>query len=235
MEELIQHKYDKNCWSQLDWLVHYKPKPTKDTTPDWTTCKLLGSYLETEADFKRRKNLALNSLNKNSKIFESKDIGIKMKMRTFNIYVSSVFLYNTEIWATNNSFNMKIDSFHRRLLRYALNIRWPKKITNNEIYQKTQATPWSHVIKKRRLNFLGHMMRRDESTPVRIALEEALKPTDGKRGRPKNTWIKTIANDLSGSNYGINISKPKEMLKKLVGITNDRKKWRDIVRELLLL
>ena len=156
-----------------------------------------------------------------------------MKIRTFNVYISSVFLYNSELWATNESLNKKIDSYHRRLLRYALNLKWPKKISNEELYRKTKVTRWSAVIKKRRLTFLGHMMRRGENTPVRIALKEALKPTVGKRGRPKNTWLKTIAKDLRGSEFEINISKPEETLQKLVNITEDRVKWRDTVRTLL--
>ena len=230
MEKLIAHKDDKTLWSQLDWLVNYTPPAPKDTTPDWTKCKLLGSLLETEADINRRKSLAITSLNTHNNIFKSKDIGNEMKIRTFNVYVSSVFLFNSELWATNESLNKKIDSYHRRLLRYAINFKWPKKISNDELYEKTKAIPWSRVIKKRRLTFLGHMMRRDEKTPVRIALKEALQPTDGKRGRPKNTWLKTIAKDLRGI---IDINKTEESLNKLVSITENRAKWRDTVRTLL--
>ena len=112
------------------------------------------------------------------------------------------------------------------MLRYAINIKWPKKLSNEELYEKTKATPWSQVIKKRRLTFLGHIMRRNENTPVRIALKEALKPTKGKRGRPSITWLKTIANDLKDSDFAINIKHPQETLQTLISITKDRKKWK---------
>ena len=63
IEELIKYKNDKIFWSELDWLVNYKPPPPpKDETPDWTYFKVLGSLIDTEADFKRRKILAMNSL-----------------------------------------------------------------------------------------------------------------------------------------------------------------------------
>ena len=233
MEELIGHKDDKICWSDLDWIVHYTPQPPKDKTPDWKQCKLLGSLLETEADFKRRKALAMNSYNKHTKIFKSKYISNNLKIRTFNMYVSSVFLYNSETWATNTTFNAKIDSFQRRMLRYALNLKWPKKISNADLYQKTKAIPWSVVIKKRRLNFIGHIMRRDENTPVRIALKEALQPTEGKKGRPKNTWLKTIVNDLKGSEHQIDIKKSEQTLQTLISITKDRNKWRKFIGTLI--
>ena len=149
------------------------------------------------------------------------------------MYVGSVFLINTETWAMNQTISDKINSYHRRLLRYAINIKWPKKMSNVELYQKTEATCWSEVIKRRRLNFLGHCMRRHEKTPIRIALAEALTPTEGKRGRPYHTWLKTVANDLKDSDFAIDTKHPHETLQTLISITQDRKKWRDIVRTLM--
>ena len=59
MDTLLAHKNDKILWSELDWLVNYKPPPEKYLTPDWKTCKLRGSLLDTEKDFERRKSLTL--------------------------------------------------------------------------------------------------------------------------------------------------------------------------------
>ena len=91
---------DKVCWSALDCLVNFEPPPIEDTTPDWTKCKLLGSLLKTEKDFKRRKMLTMTSHRRHEPKFKSKHIGNRMKIRTFQMYVSSVFLYNT--WATRH-------------------------------------------------------------------------------------------------------------------------------------
>ena len=110
--------------------MNFEPPPVEDTTPDWTKCKLLGSLLETEKDFKRRKMLTMTSHRRHDAKFKSKYIGNRMKIRTFQMYVSSVFLYNTETWAVNKSLSDKIDSYHRRMLRYAINIKWPKKLSN---------------------------------------------------------------------------------------------------------
>ena len=195
-EALLKHKKNTVCWSALDWLVTYKPPPKKDETPDWKRCKLLGSLLGTQEDFARRKHLTLTAITKYDHIFKSKHINNKLKIRTFQLYISSVFLYNSETWAINQTLINKIDSFHRRTLRYALNIKWPKKINNNDLYTKTRCEPWSKTIKRRRLNFLGHIMRLNNNTPVRRALKEATTPTKGKIGRPNHTWIKTITEDL---------------------------------------
>ena len=70
-------------------------------------------------------------------------------------------------------------------------------------------------------------MRLDDNTPVRIALKEALTPTETKKGRPKMTWIKTIADDLNRRSIVINIKRPEETLQTLLRITEDRQKWKE--------
>ena len=99
---------------------------------------LLGSLLDTEKDFGRRKRLTLDALRKYDHVFKSKRISNALKIRTFNIYIASVFLYNTELWAVNKTLNDKIDSFHRRILRYAINMKWPKLINNQLTVYKNQ-------------------------------------------------------------------------------------------------
>jgi hypothetical protein len=36
----------------------------------------------------------------------------------------------------------------------------------------TDTTPWSEAIKKRRLNWFGHLLRLPENTPAKLALKE---------------------------------------------------------------
>ena len=62
----------------------------------WKECKILGSLLDTEKDINRRKILAINACKTFNSIFSSKKNFNKAKLRTFNEYVASVFLYNTE-------------------------------------------------------------------------------------------------------------------------------------------
>ena len=120
-----------------------------------------------------------------------------------------------------------------QVLRYAINIKWPKKINNQKLYETTKCTKWSITISYRRLNFLGHIMRLDDNTPVRKALEEALKPAGKKRGRPKVTWLNTIIKDLSKGNIIIDINKSEETIETLTKITEDRKKWKEIIKLLI--
>ena len=148
MGTLIKHKDEKMLWSELDWLVNYKPK-TKDRTPDWKDCMLLGLKLGTDKDIARRKSLTINSTKKMEYIYKSNNLSFEMKLRTFNAF--SVFLYNSELWSMTATTEKIIDSFHRRMLRQAIHVRLAKKISNANLYRKIGTVePWGKTIKRRR-------------------------------------------------------------------------------------
>ena len=235
LDDLMEHRESRTNWSALDWLVTYVPPTPENPEPDWTKCKLLGSLLDTTSDIERRKTLALSSMLKLGHIYKSKRISIKHKVRTFNTYTASIFLYNSELWTLTETQQNDIDSFHRRLLRQVINIRWPKIISSDKLYEKVKTERWSRTIQRRRLNWLGHLMRLDEDTPVRRSLQESLTDVRRKIGRPSLTWIKVIEKDLVLVNVNIelNRSTPGEVLRKLVGLTEDRKKWRRMVKDIM--
>ena len=232
MEDLLKHKNDKVLWSELDWLVNYEPE---NTQPDWRKCKLLGSMLDTQADINRRKILTIDGMKSFQDIYKSKRISIPLKVRTFNAYSASVFLYNSELWTLTDTLEKQVDSFQRRMLRRVINICWPKVISNERLYEKTEATEWSVIIRKRRLDWLGHVMRLNKKTPVRLALYESLKPVQRKRGRPCSTWIKIIEKDLSLVDIKLNLNKttPDETIATLEGLAEDRRKWRSLVKDII--
>ena len=76
-------------------------------------------------------------------------------------------------------------------------------------------------------------MRLDETTPVRIALEEAIKPTVNKRGRPKVTWLKTIYEDLRLGGVELKLNSTESTIEVLKDITKDRKLWKHFIKGLM--
>ena len=136
----------------------------------WKKYKLLGTLLDTEEDVKRRKVLAMNVVNSMKEIFFG-EISIEVKVRSFNCYVSSVFLYNCETWTLTKTLENTIDSLQRRLLRIAvLNVKWPNIATNDAVYAVTRQFPWSQVITRRELSWLGHLFCLSDDTPAKVAL-----------------------------------------------------------------
>ena len=80
----------------------------------------------------------------------------------------------------------------RRLLRTAcLNVRWPKVIKNEALYDITKTTPWSTIIKKRQLySWFGHMARLPDNTPAKLFLDYVTNNAFSRpRGLQLTTWI----------------------------------------------
>ena len=217
-------------WSELDWML--PPREPPDPPPAWATTKLLGSKIGTEQDIQNRKGKAISAMKDLYTIFNSKFISNTLKFRVFQTYISSIFLYNCEIWSLSETQNKLIDAFQRKQLRYAINIHYPKFITNVKLYEITGAEPWSITIKRRRLNLLGHVLRLDEETPVRQALLEAVEPYKRGRGRPPTNWLQTIQKDLADEfiRRGSVYRNSKEFLYIAHRLASDRKEWRDLTR-----
>ena len=153
----------------------------------WKKCKLLGTLLDTEEGVKQRKVLAMNVVNSMKEIFFG-DINIEVKVRSFNCYVSSVFLYIHETWTLTKTLENMIDLFQQRLLRIAvLNVKWPNIATNDAVYVVTRQIPGSPAITWRELSWLGHLFCLSDDTPAKIMLQYSLRQTKKPRGRQRTT------------------------------------------------
>jgi hypothetical protein len=140
-------------------------------------CKYLGSLLDTKEYLTRRKQLAHISFTNKKNILTSNGISLRMRMRVFNSFVTLIFLYNSELWTLNKKMEKEIDVFQQKMFRRLLKIRWPRKISNEELRKKTQDEQWSTVIKQRRLKWFGHLLRLPDTCPARLAYKEAVRQT----------------------------------------------------------
>ncbi len=149
---------------------------------------------------------------------------LKIRIRIFNAYVTSIFSYNSELWTLTKKME-QIDTFQRNLLRKMLNIKWPPKITNENVYNRTDQGKWSAKIRLRRLKWLDHLMRLPQESPARLALEEALRIVKRPQGRPKTTWISMMNDELKKTKIKFYIGSLH-----LVEETNNRKRWNCLFR-----
>ena len=198
----------------------YEISRTQDAT--WKKCKLLGTLLDTTEDIKRRKGLAIDAIKTLQHIFKNKNIWTSSKSQAFDAYVSSVFLYNACTWTLTATDEEKIDAFQRKILRInVLNITWPKKISNENVYKIAKVKPWSQKIKKQKLTWFGHLMRMHKDVPARKALAFAQQFYHRSRGRPKTTWIKSFEKILTDEmNLTWNEAEEK---------AQDRKTWKQLI------
>ena len=199
-------------------------KITRNGSEEWKKSKYLGSLLETQSDITRRNGLAIHTCNMLKHIKESQKLNIDTKIRVFDTFVTSVFLFNCELWTLRKAQEEQIDTFQRKQLRRIIKIRWPRIISNQNLYDIIKVEKWSKEIKRRRLSWLGHLLRLPEEATTKRTLYEALRPVKKPKGKPKLTWLGLIDKDLGGQ--GLNV-KDTNKLKKLA---NNRNTWSGIIR-----
>ena len=81
-----------------------------------------------------------------------------------------MLLYGSECWRIVKRDINKVNVFHNSCLRRICNIFWPNKISNNDLYQKTGCTSMDLEIKKRRLRWLGDVLRMSSERIPKVAL-----------------------------------------------------------------
>lgn len=155
----------------------------------------LGANISTEGgtnkdiDIRIKKaQLTYKTLNK---IWRSSNIQTKLKLKIFTSTVRAVLLYGSSTWKLTKQQEHQLDTFQTKCLRKILKIFWPNKISNEDLYKRTNCKPITAIVKKQRWTWVGHILRMIPSDPTRIALTWA---PDGrrKRGRPKLTWRQMI-------------------------------------------
>lgn len=146
-------------------------------------------------DVKSRINKARVAFNTLRPIWNSKALSRRSKVRIFNTNVKAVLLYGSETWRVTNTITKKIQTFVNKCLRHILNIRWPEKILNVDLWKRTSQNPIDQDIKKRKWGWIGHTLRKPTDNVTRQALEWN---PQGKRkvGRPKQSWRRSVESEV---------------------------------------
>ncbi|XP_071123293.1 uncharacterized protein [Mytilus edulis] len=75
------------------------------------------------------------------------------------------------------------------------NIKWHEKISNKDLWEKTNQSPVDEELKKRKWRWIGHTLRKPKTNITRQALQWN---PQGKRSRdrPRYTWRRNVAAEM---------------------------------------
>ena len=135
-----------------------------------------------------------------SKIWKSKLIKLKTKMRIFNYSVKSVLLYSSETWILTKHTVNKIQTFENRCLRRIMNVKWSDKVSNDTLWTTTNQLPVEIEIQRRKWRWIGHTLRKPTSSITRQALTLNHQGRR-KRGRPRNAWRQDMESEVKKMRY----------------------------------
>jgi len=138
---------------------------------------------------------ARGSFSKLRKVWLNKSLRKDTKIKIFSACVKSVLLYGCETWLVTNEIQRKIQTFVNRCLRYIYiyiyRIWWPNSIFNKDLWKVTGQEDINLEIRKRKLRWIGHTLRKEDGEIAKTAL--LWNPQGNrKRGRPKNSWRRSI-------------------------------------------
>ena len=162
---------------------------------DVKTFTYLGGIVTTEGgcdqDINSRLGKAKQQFRRLKKIWNTSKFSVQTKLRLFNSLIVSVLTYGSETWKTTERDKKKLDTFQNRCLRNILRVRWPEKISNEELHVRARAKNISTIVMSRKWKWIGHILRFNNSN--RICTTALTWHPEGKRkvGRPKTTWRRT--------------------------------------------
>ena len=116
----------------------------------WRKCKKLGTLLEDHEDIARRKSLATAaSISLKKSWSYGNRVALNKRIQLCNSMLKSVFFSNSQTWALTKTDQQKIATFHRNQLRSIPNIRYPARISNQELYTRTESETVTFEILRR--------------------------------------------------------------------------------------
>ena len=144
--------------------------------------------MDCSKDFSIRKALAWKAAMRLIKIWKSKHISRKVKLKLFLACVESTLLYNAVTWTMTNGLTKKLDGCYTRLLRFCLGHKWSDHLENVKLYGNLPKV--SERLLERKLRFVGHCQR-PVNQPVNLLL----------RDHSNLTWGKCSTGDGARPNY----------------------------------
>ena len=91
-------------------------------------------------------------------------------------------------WRLTKTIITQLQTFTNRRLRYILGVRWPRKISNGELWQRTKQEGIEVTIRRRKWRWIGHTLRKPATNITRLWNPQGVR----QKGRPKKPWRRTI-------------------------------------------
>ena len=149
-------------------------------------------------------------------IWRSKVISLWTKIRILNSNVKSVLLYGCETWRLTKKIITQLQTFTNR------RVWWPKKISNEELWQRTKQERTVVTIRRRKWRWIGHTLTKPTTNITRLSLE--CNPQGVRRkSRPKKSWRRTIQKEYE--DLGMSWDEVKRTAK-------NRVRWKAVVEAL---
>ncbi len=120
----------------------------------------------------------------------------RLKGKFYRTAVRPALLYGSECWAVKHCHIQKMNVAEMRMLRWMCGHTRKDRLRNEVIREKLGVASIEDKMREHRLRWFGHVRRRPSVSPVRRVEEWIKEKVVRGRGRPKQTWMKVVENDM---------------------------------------
>lgn len=166
--------------------------------------KYLGCIVNDQEDnsveIKCRIEQARGTFIKMSHLLCNRNLKLSTRCRLVRCYIFSVLLYGVEAWTLTQTLSKRLEAFEMWVYRRMMKISWTDRVSNNTVLQRmNKKLELLKTIKRRKLQYLGHIMRSDKYNLLRLILEGKIQ---GRRrsGRRKTSWLQNLAEWFGAGN-----------------------------------
>ena len=124
---------------------------------------------ETDEDVKNRIGNAKHAFSILKTVWNTPSFSTRNKIRIFNTNVKSALLYGSETWRLTKTTTRMLRAFINKCLRYILKTKWKDKITNKEIWRRTDQHSIRREIARRKWARIEHTLRKQINNVTRQA------------------------------------------------------------------
>ncbi|XP_060771234.1 uncharacterized protein slc22a21 isoform X2 [Neoarius graeffei] len=121
-----------------------------------------------------------------------KSLSLRTRGRVYGSCVRGALLYASECWAPKKVDLSRLERNERAMLRWMCGLN-PNDETSPSIWDKLEIVPLEAALRHGRLRWFGHTKRASDPISDIEKLEVA---GTRRRGRPRKTWAKVVADDL---------------------------------------
>ena len=165
--------------------------------------KYLGTHVsedgELDIEVNHRVQSGWNAFRRLSGILCDRKVNVKLKGKVYKTAVRPAMMYSCETWATKKKHERKMNVAEMKMLRWMCGVTRKDRIRNEKIRGTVKVGEISKKMQERRLNWYGHVMRRDDNYVGRRVLAMEV-PGKRKRGGPKLRWKDRIKADMIEKN-----------------------------------
>ena len=123
-------------------------------------------------------------------------ISARVKGKVYKTVVRPAMIYGAETWPIKKAQEKRLEVTEMRMLRWMCGVTRQDRIRNERIRGTTKVTEISKKVQERRLQWYGHVMRREDTYIGKRVMNMEVEGRS-KRGRPRKRWKDCVEGDLS--------------------------------------